>query len=65
MIYTKIIQHCKGQSILLSVQITDIGIEMSAYTSIFANVWCQINPFNPEFTIVTFIHYKPRSTCSE
>ena len=22
--------------------------------------WLELNPFKPEFTIVTFIHYKPR-----
>ena len=27
---------------------------------IMRNGWMCFNPFNPEFTIVIFIHYKPR-----
>ena len=27
---------------------------------IMRNSWMYFNPFNPKFTIVIFIHYKPR-----
>ena len=27
---------------------------------VYAKVFRRFNPFNPEFTIVIFIHYKPR-----
>ena len=33
---------------------------MCVLTSRFANLWFKINPFKPEFTVVIFIHYKPR-----
>ena len=27
---------------------------------VYTNIFQRFNPFNPEFTIVIFIHYKPR-----
>ena len=33
---------------------------LAEHTPLFERMRCVYNPFNPEFTIVIFIHYKPR-----
>ena len=35
----------------------DMGLQTAIYMIYL--LWC-VNPFNPEFTIVIFIYYKPR-----
>ena len=49
-----------GHCVTLAQHYNDIGFILSNqhYTVVYISI--TFNPFRPEFTIVIFIHYKPR-----
>ena len=50
--------HLKLELLTQFTALNDEKIEFKKYTSSKLNYL--INPFNPEFSILIFIHYKPR-----